>query len=396
MKNFFIIDVYNLIYRMFYAIPEMHTPDGKQINAVFGVAKFLRSLWENGETHHLVITTDGPGENVRHQLFAEYKGTRDRMPDNLRSQIPEVFKLFEVLRIPVLEKEGYEADDLIGSMVHHIKHQDKNGVDWSNLQAVIISSDKDLCQFVEDGKVHIFDAMKQKFLRRADVIEKFSVPPEQVVDYLAIVGDTSDNIPGIMGFGPKKAEDLLGRFGSLAGIYDHLDDISEKLRNTLIEQRENAFLSYQLASIHTDLPIDFDLASSEFSNTNFWNDELIALFQTFGFKSLLPTQYQAVVKKYETREAREVDSLEKMNDFMKEMAKQKELILTTDQSHIYVSFNTINYHIEPVKVDIASFIYFLETSGILVVGYDVKEDLKRIFRYKNPLQTEVEGQGRLF
>lgn len=144
------------------------------------------------------------------------------MPDNLRSQVSKVFELFEALEIPVLQKESYEADDLIGSIVRHIKDADKNGIDWKEFQAVIISSDKDLCQFVEDGKIHIYDAMKQKFMRRADVIEKFAIPPEQVVDYLAIVGDTSDNIPGIMGFGPKKAEDLLGKYGSLDGVYREL------------------------------------------------------------------------------------------------------------------------------------------------------------------------------
>jgi DNA polymerase I len=187
MKNLFIIDVYNLIYRMFYAIPEINTRAGKPVNAVFGVAKFLKSLWENGETHHLVVANDAPGKNIRNALYADYKGTRDRMPDNLRSQIEDVFALFRALHIPILEQECYEADDIIGSIVCHIKNQDKNGVDWADFQAVIISSDKDLCQFVEDGKIHIFDAMKQKFMRRADVIEKFSIPPEQVVDYLAII-----------------------------------------------------------------------------------------------------------------------------------------------------------------------------------------------------------------
>lgn len=111
------------------------------------------------------------------------------------------------------------------------------------IELVIISSDKDLCQFVEDGRVRIFDAMKQKNLRRADVIEKFWIPPEQVVDYLAIVGDSSDKFLGLVALVPKKAVDLLSKYGSLDGIYAHLDELTEKMRTTLEEQRENAFLS---------------------------------------------------------------------------------------------------------------------------------------------------------
>lgn len=136
------------------------------------------------------------------------------MPDNLRSQIDGVFALFTAAGISILSHEGYEADDIIGSIAHKYEN---NGH-----QIVIISSDKDLCQFVRDGHVHIFDAMKQKFMKEQDVLEKFSVPVHQVRDYLAIVGDSSDNIPGISGFGPKKAQDLLSRYDTLEGIYEQL------------------------------------------------------------------------------------------------------------------------------------------------------------------------------
>lgn len=131
------------------------------------------------------------------------------MPDNLRSQIDGVFALFEAAGIQILSQEGYEADDLIGSIVT----ERSNG--WTDYQFVIISSDKDLCQFIRDGHVHIYDAMKQKFMKEKDVLEKFGVPVAQVRDYLAIVGDSSDNIPGIAGFGPKKAEELLSKYSTL-------------------------------------------------------------------------------------------------------------------------------------------------------------------------------------
>ena len=208
MKTLFIIDAYNLIYRMFYAIPEMHTRSGEVVNAIFGVAKFLKSLSDEHPTDAIIIATD-VGQSFRAKEYSEYKAQRDRMPDNLRSQIDGVFSLFEAAGIQILSQEGYEADDLIGSLVT----ERSNG--WTDYQFVIISSDKDLCQFVRDGHIHIYDAMKQKFMKEKDVLEKFGVPVTQVRDYLAIVGDSSDNIPGIAGFGPKKAGELLSKYGTL-------------------------------------------------------------------------------------------------------------------------------------------------------------------------------------
>lgn len=208
MKTLFIIDAYNLIYRMFYAIPEMHTRDGKFVNAIFGVAKFLKSLADEHPNDSIVVAND-VGQSFRATEYAEYKAQRDRMPDNLRSQIDGVFALFDAAGIQILSQEGFEADDIIGSIVT----ERSNG--WTEYQFVIISSDKDLCQFIRDGQIHIYDAMKQKFMKEKDVVEKFGVPVSQVVDYLAIVGDSSDNIPGIAGFGPKKAQELLSKYGTL-------------------------------------------------------------------------------------------------------------------------------------------------------------------------------------
>lgn len=164
MKTLFVIDAYNLIYRMFYAIPEMNTREGKPVNAIFGVAKFLKSLADENPEAAMVVATD-VGESFRAKEYSEYKAQRDRMPDNLRSQIDGVFSLFSTLGITVLAREGYEADDIIGSLVHDHESDE--------YQVVIISSDKDLCQFVRDGKVHIYDAMKRKFMREVDVKEKF-------------------------------------------------------------------------------------------------------------------------------------------------------------------------------------------------------------------------------
>ena len=272
-KTLFIIDAYNLIYRMFYAIPEMNTRQGEPVHAIFWVAKFLKSLAEENPEAAVVVATD-VGKSFRADLYTEYKWTRERMPDTLRSQIDGVFALFDAAGILVLSKEWYEADDIIWS----IAHQHKN----DEYQIVVISSDKDLCQFVRNGHVHIFDAMKRKFMKEADVLEKFGVPVHQVCDYLAIVGDTSDNIPGISGFGPKKAVDLLSKYGSLEGIYENISDLTPKMQEILVDQKDNAFLSQKLAHIVTDLEIS-DLPETPFA------------------PGMLHPEYIDIIKRYEFR-----------------------------------------------------------------------------------------------
>ena len=387
MKNLYIIDAYNLIYRMFYAIPEMHTRDGKVVNAVFWVVKFIKSLIEMSPEDTILIASES-GSNFRETLFSEYKGTRDRMPDNLRSQIDPIIEFFQIARLPVLVREGYEADDIIGSIACH-----PDGYS----EVVIISSDKDLCQFVSDGKVRIYDAMKQKNLRRADVIEKFGVPPEQVVDYLSIVGDSSDNIPGIAGFGPKKAVDLLLKYGSLQGIYDNIGDLTEKMQEILKDQKENAFLSQKLANIVTDLDIGLETIPTIETGSIFSSLPVIEFLKKYEFKSLIPLEHREVKKELEKEKMSEISTLEWIKMLEKEISLVKKIYLATEkEGNIALGVEESTYVINPRVVDVADFIRtLLESPDLEIVGYDVKEDLKRLLMLEKPLQS-VEGQGSLF
>ncbi len=386
MKNLYIIDAYNLIYRMFYAVPEMHTRTGEPVNALFGVIKFLKSLSTMDGVDAIVIAGEG-GRSFRETLFSEYKGTRDRMPDNLRSQIDVIFEFFRVANIPLLVEEGYEADDIIGSLA----------IQMQGIELVIISSDKDLCQFVEDGRVRIFDAMKQKNLRRADVIEKFWIPPEQVVDYLAIVGDSSDNIPGISGFGPKKAVDLLSKYGSLDGIYAHLDELTEKMRTTLEEQRENAFLSQKLATIVTDIDISHFQSSICRRTESLLTPEVIEFLKKYEFKSLIPAEFHDAKKELPKWKTVDILSYDQLHDFLEWLDQHGEILFDMDDETIAIGYRDIVYRIDPKSVDITEFIDFLANprNPIRVIGFQLKEVYKKLLAYKKPLQ-EVEGQGRLF
>ncbi len=387
MKNLYVIDAYNLIYRMFYAIPEMHTRDGQIVNAVFGVAKFIKSLTEMSPDDTIIVASES-GSNFRETLFSEYKWTRDRMPDNLRSQIGLIFKFFTTTGIPVLVREGYEADDIIGSIVY-----DRDGYD----EVIIISSDKDLCQFVKDGSVRIYDAMKQKNLRRADVIEKFSVPPEQVVDYLSIVGDSSDNIPGIAGFGPKKAVDLLTKYDTLQGIYDHMDELTPKMQEVLSDQKENAFLSQKLATIVTDLDISIEELRWADSREIFQNSLVIEFLKKYEFKSLVPTEHREVKKELEKWKIQNISDIESLSRLMQVCREEKKIYISTDGAWcIILGIWGDIFSIDSNFADISNFFTQLfDIPDIQIIGYDLKEDIKRIIFSKKSLQG-AEGQGSLF
>lgn len=412
-KTLFIIDAYNLIYRMFYAIPEMHTRDGRVVNAIFWVAKFLKALSDEHPSDSIIIAND-VGQSFRAKEYSEYKAQRDRMPDNLRSQIDGVFALFEAAGIQILSQEGYEADDLIGSIVT----ERSNG--WTDYQFVIISSDKDLCQFVRDGHIHIYDAMKQKFMKEKDVLEKFGVPVIQVRDYLAIVGDSSDNIPGIAGFGPKKAEELLSKYGTLEGIYREIwvikyevwdnreggysldqekydrSEISLKLKQGLLDNRENAFLSQKLATIITDLDVTLHLTESDILRTHISKSEYQEILRAYEFRSLLPRDEVVVTKCLEKQEIQRITTLEWLDQLREIILKNGSCSLATDGSSIALWWHSEIYAIDPTAVDTVEFIVWLLGADIEIRGYDLKADYKRLLALQKPIQKLSEGQGRLF
>lgn len=387
-KTLFIIDAYNLIYRMFYAIPEMHTRGGEQVNAIFWVAKFLKWLAEENPDASLVVATD-VGQSFRSEIYTEYKAQRDRMPDNLRSQIDGVFDIFRTAGVDILAYEGYEADDIIGS----IAHQHEN----NEYQVVIISSDKDLCQFVRDGHVHIYDAMKRKFLKRADVVEKFGIPPEQVRDYLAIVGDSSDNIPGISGFGPKKAVDLLTRYGTLEEVYGHIDELTAKMQEVLMREKENAFLSQKLASIKTDLPI-IPLPEHPFA-PSIGKLEYIELIRKYEFRSLLSANQVSEPKAQERIETKQINDVHSLDAIGQRIFIDgiKQVVLSTDEfGKVVLGIGGDIFVVDSRVVDMSEFLSVLLSSDIELVGYCLKADLKRLHAIQKPAEAGSEEQGRLF
>jgi DNA polymerase-1 len=248
----FIIDGTALVFRSFFAIRGLTNSKGQPTNAAFGFARALLKLVREQAPSHVIMVFDAPGKTFRDEIYSDYKATRPPVPGDLISQLPLIDRIVEGFQIPVLRIDNVEADDVIGTLA---KHAEAAGMD-----AVIVTSDKDAFQLVSD-RVRIFDHAKGDtgvFYGREEVREKFGVYPEHVIDALALMGDTVDNVPGVRGIGEKTAKQLLEQYGSLEGIYAHVDELKGKQKERLIEDRDSAYLSRTLATIKTDVVLDFE------------------------------------------------------------------------------------------------------------------------------------------
>ncbi len=241
-----VIDAANCIYRAFFALPPLRNSAGEPTHAVLGFVNMLNKVIREEAPDHLVVVFDAPGRSFRHDLYADYKATRDAQPEELSAQIPVVRALVDAYRIPVLEVAGVEADDVIATLVARAP------ASW---KVTILSTDKDLMQLVSD-RVSLLDTMKDRRYRPADVKARLGVPPTQVLDLRALTGDPSDNIPGVRGIGEKGAAQLLEQWGSLEAILAHRDEIrNARARSALGAQEAQARLSKQLARLHTEVAL---------------------------------------------------------------------------------------------------------------------------------------------
>ncbi|MCB0362140.1 MAG: DNA polymerase I, partial [Bdellovibrionales bacterium] len=251
MKKLFLVDVSSMFFRAFYAIPPLSSPSGMPTNALYGFLSMTIKLLREIKPDYMAFCFDRPEPSFRSQIFPQYKAQRKEMPDDLKPQVPYLRKLTEVLGIPAIDKLGYEADDVIGSLVKWGRNFD--------LEVVIVSGDKDFAQLVSSF-VSMYDTMKNLRYDSQGVVDKWGVTPHQMVDYLSLVGDSSDNIPGVRGVGPKGAIKLLAEFKSLDAIYENIDNISGKaLQTKLRENKEMAFKSRELVKIVEDIDLGFRL-----------------------------------------------------------------------------------------------------------------------------------------
>ena len=274
--SLYIVDALNFLFRAFHALPPLTTTKGVQTGAVYGLCQMLLRIEREQSPTHLCVVFDAPGENFRHQIYREYKAHRPPMPPELYAQMAMVNRVIDAFGIQTLSVPGFEADDVIATVTRLAAS--------AGMEVVICSSDKDLLQLCGDN-VTVLDTMKNRRLGPAEVKEKFGVAPEQVGDVLALMGDSIDNVPGVNGIGPKTASELIGRFGSLAGLYQHLSEVKGKKAETLAAAREIVMISRELVALREDVPLP--KAVVDLHRVDPDRDKLLALFRELEFSRLV-------------------------------------------------------------------------------------------------------------
>ncbi|EJT1340379.1 DNA polymerase I [Vibrio vulnificus] len=278
-----LIDGSSYLYRAFHAYPGTMSNGDIPTNAVYGVVNMLRSMMRQFASDRIAVVFDAKGKTFRDDMYPEYKANRPPMPDDLRCQIEPLHQVIKAMGLPLIVIEGVEADDVIGTLAYQASQQ--------GMPVLISTGDKDMAQLVDDN-ITLINTMTNVVMDREGVIEKFGIPPELIIDYLALMGDKVDNIPGVPGVGDKTATALLQGIGGLSTLYDHLDDIaalgfrgSKTMAQKLVDNKDNALLSYQLATIKLDVALQETPESLLKTEPN--KDKLIQLYGQLAFKSWL-------------------------------------------------------------------------------------------------------------
>lgn len=283
MNRLVLIDGNAVMHRAYHALPPLRAPDGRPAHIVYGFVSMIIKIFHDLKPSHMTVAFDRPGPTFREKLFPTYQSQRPKMEDDFISQISLVHETVAALGIPMFECDGFEADDVIGTIC---RQAGKTSVD----QVIIITGDRDILQLVTDEKVMVFMPTKGlsegKLYGENDVKERMGVAPPLITDLKALMGDASDNYPGVAGIGPKTAVQLLDQFGSVEKIYAGIDSVSgTTTKSKLLRGKESAFLGKRLATIRTDAPITFKAASARISTLN--TPEVRKILESFRFPSLI-------------------------------------------------------------------------------------------------------------
>ncbi len=322
-KKLFLIDGSSLLYRSFYAIQRLSSPNGFPTNAIYGFIITLRKILEREKPQYLGIVFDTPGPKLRHTVFKDYKAHRKPMPEDLARQIPKLKDIIRALRIPILENEDYEADDVLGSLARRAAAH--------KYYTIIISTDKDLLQLV-DSETQVYNPAKEIFLDPAKVKEIFGVLPSQVVDVLSLWGDASDNVPGVPGIGEKTAKTLIGEYGSLDNLMKNLGSMKNRRLKEKIEQNlDKLDMSKELVTVEKNLDIAFDPEQFKVAEPD--ATAMVTIFQELGFSSLV-AEYVKPPKKSENN-YKAITKAKELRDLVSAIKKAGFVSLDTETDNIY-------------------------------------------------------------
>lgn len=407
-RKIYLIDGNNFIYRMFFWMPEFATKDGKIVNAIFWMAKFFVHQLVKENPDYIFFVKDARWGTFRDEIYSEYKATRERMPDNLRSQEWDIMDMIRMMEVPVIEEPWFEADDVIWTLAVDLWKDPDNEI-------LILTWDKDLYSLVTHN-VKIYDTMKRRISWEDETREKFGIDPNMIIDYLSIVWDSADNIPGIAGFWPKKAVTMINDIWNIEEVYKVLDsenfeELSDdakkifkwKALEKLTDNRENAFLSKKLATICLDVPNYFwdnkvVLEDYKFYPEKFEKPEIIELFKNYEFHSLVPKDQLEKPKTWKDlglipKVIWDDEQLSELKNIIKGSAK---VVLDTETTEldamsadlvwvsIYLDDDNMFYinrlHQWPSVSDkkLHNFLDYLLQSDLLIIGHNIKYDLQII------------------
>jgi DNA polymerase-1 len=312
----YIVDGNGYVYRAFFALPKMNNSKGVSTNAVYGFTNMIRKLLTEEKPDYFAVAFDGAEKTFRHDSYQDYKIDRPGMQDDLVQQIPFIRRICEVLNVPILEKPGFEADDIIATLMEQAKEEGMIGV--------VVTSDKDLLQLV-GGDVYTLDPMKDYFVYDVKAVEeKWGVAPDKIVDLLAIMGDSIDNIPGVKGIGPKGALELIQKFGNVESLLQNLETIEKKSHRQKIEEnRKDLVLSKELVQLKRDVPIDVKIQSLKAGKPDV--DAARNLFLDLEFYSILNDYLTKIGNRGACYEI--VDSEEKLDQFIEKLSKADRIAL---------------------------------------------------------------------
>jgi DNA polymerase-1 len=348
-ETVFLIDGSAFLYRAFHAIQHLSTAKGHPTNATYGVTRILMKLIREKNPTYAAVFFDVKGPTFRHEKYADYKANRPPMPDEMAVQIPDVHRMIATLNIPVVQKSGYEADDLVGTYARIAREQ--------GFKVVMVTGDKDFIQLISDDCI-LWDPMKDIILDRAGIQADMGIAPHQYIDVLGLAGDTSDNIPGVKGVGPKTAVKLVAEFGSIDNLYNNLDQVAskKKLYENLSTGKATVLLSRDLATI--DCHVDVTSSIADFKLKPFDNAKAFDLFQELEFKTL-------------AREfAEKQDAADKDYQMITDVPELEKLAQTLKKTDIF-AIDTETTSIHPMTADLVgiSFSFQAHTGFYVPVGH---------------------------
>ncbi|MBP3913347.1 MAG: DNA polymerase I [Lachnospiraceae bacterium] len=382
-EKLLLIDGHSILFRAFYGMPvNMTAADGLHTNALYGFLMILSKMLDEERPDYMAVTFDLPAPTFRHKLYPDYKGTRSAAPDEFCEQVPVIRSLLQEMEIPVVTAEGYEADDLMGTL----SLQAEQG----GIETVILSGDRDQLQLVDSDVTVVIPKTKggqTTYLRYtpAEVKEEFGVTPKEFIELKALMGDSSDNIPGLPGVGPKTAQKIMESYGSIENAYAHIDEIKpKKAKEAMAENPELLRLSKELVTIVRDAPVAFDPES--FRVGNIYTPKAYESFKRLGFKSLLG-RFEEISQPSEVPfEYTSVTDLSEAEEIFKEFAD-------ADDASVAVLFE--KYHLYVLALAYGDRVYVMTPGGFLKEDYLLKKTADAVKKRKSFCAPDVKGLMKL-